>query len=84
LSRLVIPKIECVESRDNFGRFVARPLERGFGITLGNSLRRVLLSYLPGAAVTGVRIEGIQHEFSTIPHVQEDVPEFLLNVKELR
>jgi len=84
LSRLVIPKIECVESRDNFGRFVARPLERGFGITLGNSLRRVLLSYLPGAAVTRVRIEGIQHEFSTIPHVQEDVPEFLLNVKELR
>ncbi len=84
MSRLVIPKIECVESRDNFGRFVARPLERGFGITLGNSLRRVLLSYLPGAAVTRVRIEGIQHEFSTIPHVQEDVPEFLLNVKELR
>jgi len=84
LSRLVIPQIECVESKDNFGRFIAQPLERGFGVTLGNSLRRVLLSYLPGAAVTRVRIEGIQHEFSTIPHVQEDVPEFLLNVKELR
>jgi len=84
LSRLVIPQIECVESKDNFGRFIAQPLERGFGITLGNSLRRVLLSYLPGAAVTRARIEGIRHEFSTIPHVQEDVPEFLLNVKELR
>jgi len=84
LSRLVIPKIECVESRDNFGRFLAQPLERGIGVTLGNSLRRILLSYLPGAAVTRVRIEGIQHEFSTIPHAQEDVPEFLLNIKELR
>ena len=84
MSRLVIPKIECIESRDNFGRFLAQPLEKGFGVTLGNSLRRVLLNYLPGAAVTRVRIEGIQHEFATIPHVQEDVPEFLLNVKELR
>jgi len=84
LSRLVIPKIECIESRDNFGRFLAQPLEKGFGVTLGNSLRRVLLNYLPGAAVTRVRMEGIQHEFSTIPHAQEDVPEFLLNVKELR
>ncbi len=84
MSRLVVPKIECVESRDNFGRFVVQPLERGFGVTLGNSLRRVLLSYLPGAAVTRVRIEGIQHEFSTIPYAREDVPEFLLNVKELR
>ena len=83
MSRLVIPKIECVESRDNFGRFLARPLEKGFGATLGNSLRRILLSYLPGAAVTRVRIEGIQHEFSTIPHAKEDVPEFLLNIKEL-
>ncbi len=84
MSRLVIPKIECIESRDNFGRFLAQPLEKGFGVTLGNSLRRVLLNYLPGAAVTRVRMEGIQHEFSTIPHAQEDVPEFLLNVKELR
>jgi len=84
LSRLAIPKIECVESKDNFGRFLAQPLEKGFGITLGNSLRRVLLNYLPGAAVTRIRIEGIEHEFSTIPHVKEDVIEFLLNVKELR
>lgn len=84
MSRLVIPKIECVESRDNFGRFLAQPLGKGFGVTLGNSLRRILLSYLPGAAVTRVRIEGIHHEFSTIPHVKEDVPEFLLNIKELR
>jgi len=84
LSRLVIPKIECVESKDNFGRFVAQPLEKGFGITLGNALRRVMLNYLPGAAVTGVMIEGIQHEFSTIPHLKEDVPELLLNIKDLR
>ncbi|MFC1939006.1 DNA-directed RNA polymerase subunit alpha, partial [Chloroflexota bacterium] len=73
-----------VESRDNFGRFLARPLEKGFGVTLGNSLRRVLLSYLPGAAVTRIRIDGVQHEFSTIPHVKEDVTEFILNVKEIR
>ncbi len=84
MSRLVIPKIECVESRENFGRFLATPLEKGFGVTLGNSLRRVLLSYLPGAAVTRIRIEGVQHEFSTIPHVKEDVTEFILNVKEIR
>ena len=84
MSRLVIPKIECVESQDNFGRFLATPLEKGFGVTLGNSLRRVLLSYLPGAAVTRIRIEGVQHEFSTIPYVKEDVTEFILNVKEIR
>ena len=84
MSRLVIPKIECVESQDNFGRFLATPLEKGFGVTLGNSLRRVLLSYLPGAAVTRIMIEGVQHEFSTIPHVKEDVTEFILNVKEIR
>jgi len=84
LSQLAIPKIECVESKDNFGRFLAQPLEKGFGVTLGNSLRRVLLSYLSGAAVTKIRIEEIQHEFTIIPHVMEDVTEFLLNVKELR
>jgi len=84
LSRLVIPNIECVESGDNFGRFLAEPLEKGFGITLGNALRRVLLSYLPGAAVTRVKIEGIQHEFTVIPHAKEDATEFLLNVKALR
>ncbi|NOQ17661.1 MAG: DNA-directed RNA polymerase subunit alpha [Dehalococcoidales bacterium] len=84
MSRLVIPKITCVESKDNFGQFLAEPLEKGFGVTLGNSLRRVLLSYLPGAAVTGVMIEGIQHEFSSVPYVKEDVTELVLNVKELR
>lgn len=84
MSRLVIPKITCVESKDNFGQFLAEPLEKGFGVTLGNSLRRVLLSYLPGAAVTGLMIEGIQHEFSSVPYVKEDVTELVLNVKELR
>jgi len=84
LSHLVIPRIECVESAENFGRFLAEPLERGFGITLGNALRRVLLGYLPGAAVTQVKIEGIQHEFSSIPYGKEDTTEFLLNVKQLR
>jgi len=84
LSELLVPNIECTECVDNYGRFVAEPLEKGVGITLGNSLRRVLLGYLPGAAVTHVRIEGVQHEFTTIPNAKEDVIEFLLNVKELR
>ncbi len=84
MSHLVIPKIECVESLDNFGRFLAEPLEKGFGVTLGNALRRVLLGYLPGAAVTQVKIEGTQHEFTVIPHVKEDVMELLLNIKALR
>jgi len=84
LSRLVIPRIECVETENNFGRFTAEPLEKGFGVTLGNALRRVLLSYLSGATVTQVRIEGIRHEFTVIPHAKEDVTEFLLNVKALR
>lgn len=80
----VNPQIECQESTEKYGRFVAEPLEKGFGTTLGNALRRVLLSSLPGAAVTWVRIEGAQHEFATIPHMKEDVIEFLLNVKALR
>jgi DNA-directed RNA polymerase subunit alpha len=84
LSGLAIANIECLESGENFARFQAEPLAKGFGVTLGNALRRVLLGYLPGAAVTRVRIEGIQHEFSTIPSVKEDVTEFLLNVKALR
>lgn len=84
MSNLVTPRVECVESTSSYGRFIAEPLERGFGITLGNSLRRVLLSSLLGAAVNWVRIEGIQHEFSAIPHVKEDATEFLLNVKTLR
>jgi DNA-directed RNA polymerase subunit alpha len=81
---LSIPVVTSVEGSGNYGRFIAEPLEPGFGVTLGNALRRVLLSSLPGAAVTWVRIEGIQHEFSPIPYVKEDAMEFLLNVKELR
>jgi DNA-directed RNA polymerase subunit alpha len=84
LSDLVTPRVECIESTSNYGRFVAEPLERGFGVTLGNALRRVLLSSLLGAAVNWVKIEGIQHEFSAIPHVKEDATEFLLNIKNLR
>ena len=84
MSHLAKAMIECVESGDNFGRFRAEPMEKGFGVTLGNAMRRVLLSYLPGAAVTRVKIERIEHEFSTIPFVKEDVTEFLLNVKALR
>jgi DNA-directed RNA polymerase subunit alpha len=81
---LSIPTVTCVESTGNYGRFLAEPLEPGLGTTLGNALRRVLLSSLPGAAVTWVRIEGIQHEFSPIPYVKEDAMEFLLNIKQLR
>lgn len=80
----VNPQIECQESTEKYGRFVAEPLERGFGFTLANAMRRVLLSSLPGLAVTWVRIEGVQHEFSTIPHMKEDTIEFLINVKALR
>lgn len=78
-------RIECVEmSQDNrYGRFIIEPLERGFGHTLGNALRRVLLSSLPGVAVTGISIDGIQHEFSTVPGVTEDVTEMILNLKNL-
>jgi DNA-directed RNA polymerase subunit alpha len=84
LSPLSLPRIECVESRGNFSKFSIEPLEKGVGITLGNALRRMLLGYLPGAAITSVKIEGIQHEFSTIPYVKEDTIEFLLNVKSIR
>lgn len=84
MSRLVVAKIECVDSQKNYGRFVAEPLEKGFGITLGNTLRRVLLGYLLGAAISKVSIDTILHEFSTIPHVKEDTIEFLLNIKAIR
>jgi len=79
------PRIECVETNTNntYSRFVVEPLERGYGITLGNSLRRIMLSSLPGAAVTSVKIEGVLHEFSTIPGVTEDVTEIILNLKNL-
>ncbi len=77
------PRIEILELREeeNYGKFMVEPLERGYGTTLGNSLRRVLLSSLPGAAVSSIRIQGVAHEFSTIPHVKEDVPEIILNIK---
>ena len=81
---LVLPKIECDASSRNYGRFVIGPLESGYGITLGNTLRRVLLSSLPGAAVTSIRISGIHHEFSAIPHIKEDTTALILNVKQLR
>ncbi|MDO4363030.1 MAG: DNA-directed RNA polymerase subunit alpha [Clostridia bacterium] len=79
------PNIEIVDlstqGSRSVGRFVVEPLERGFGTTLGNSMRRVLLSSLPGYAITSVKIDGVQHEFSTIPHVKEDVTEIVLNLK---
>jgi DNA-directed RNA polymerase subunit alpha len=77
------PRIECIETPgdDSYGKYVVEPLERGYGTTLGNSLRRILLSSLPGTAVTTVKIAGIQHEFSTIPGVKEDVTEIILNIK---
>jgi DNA-directed RNA polymerase subunit alpha len=77
------PRIECIETPEDpsYGKYVIEPLERGYGTTLGNSLRRVLLSSLPGTAATSIRINGVQHEFSTIPRVKEDVTEIVLNVK---
>ncbi|MGQ9456858.1 MAG: DNA-directed RNA polymerase subunit alpha [Anaerolineae bacterium] len=84
VSNLVLPRIETVASSRNYGRFSIGPLESGYGITLGNALRRVLLSSLPGAAVTYIRVSGVSHEFTTIPHVKEDMMAFILNVKQLR
>ena len=77
------PRIECIENAgdDTYGRYVVEPLERGYGTTIGNSLRRILLSSLPGTAVTSIKIAGVQHEFSTIPGIKEDVTEIVLNVK---
>ena len=77
------PRIECIENTgdDSYGKYVVEPLERGYGTTLGNSLRRILLSSLPGTAVTTIKIAGVQHEFTTIPGIQEDVTEIVLNVK---
>jgi DNA-directed RNA polymerase subunit alpha len=77
------PKIEVVQSTDKYGKFVVEPLERGYGTTMGNSLRRILLSSIPGAAVRAVKIEGVLHEFSTIPGVVEDTTEIILNLKRL-
>ncbi len=84
LADLHIPEIRVEAEEADYARIVAEPLEAGFGTTLGNALRRVLLSSLPGAAVVSVRVEGVEHEFSTLPHMQEDITEFILNLKELR
>ena len=84
MSPLANARIECQECEGNFGRFVAEPLEKGFGTTLGNALRRVLLGSLPGAAITRAKIEGIHHQFSSIPYAKEDTVEFLLNVRAIR
>ena len=80
------PNIECLEIDDanNYAKFVCEPLERGYGVTIGNSLRRILLSSLPGCAITNVKIEGVLYEFSTIPNVVEDVPELIVNLKNIR
>ncbi len=83
LWELTKPRVEYVELSDTYAKLVVEPLERGFGTTLGNALRRVLLSSIPGAAVTSVKIEGVLHEFSTIPGVVEDVTQIILNLKEL-
>lgn len=80
------PNIECLEVNDtnNYAKFVCEPLERGYGVTIGNSLRRILLSSLPGCAITSVKIDGVLHEFSTIPNIVEDVPEIIVNLKNVR
>ncbi len=80
------PNIECVEAdtENNYAKFECQPLERGYGMTIGNSLRRILLSSLPGTAITSVKIEGVVHEFATVPNVVEDVPEIIVNLKGVR
>src|SRR6187431_1323577 len=77
------PAIQTLEHSDTYGKFVVEPLERGYGVTLGNALRRVLLSSLPGAAITSIRIDGVLHEFATIPGLREDTTELILNLKDL-
>ena len=81
---MVLPKIECDASSKNYGRYIIGPLESGYGITLGNALRRVLLSSLPGAAITSIRLSDVHHEFSDIPHVREDMTQIILQLKQLR
>jgi DNA-directed RNA polymerase subunit alpha len=81
---MVLPKIEGDATSQKYGRFIISPLEQGFGITVGNALRRVLLSSLPGAAVTSIRVSGVHHEFSAIPNVREDMTQLILQIKQLR
>ena len=80
------PNIECIEADDkrNYAKFICEPLERGYGMTIGNSLRRILLSSLPGAAITSIKINGVVHEFSTVKGIVEDVPELIVNLKNVR
>jgi len=84
INNLVLPKIESSAMSRKYGRFVIGPLERGFGTTIGNSLRRILLSSLPGAAVTSIRVTDVSHEFSAIPYVREDMMQLILQVKQIR
>ena len=81
---IALPRIKCTQSSENYAAYDIEPLEAGYGMTLGNALRRVLLSSLPGAAVTSIKIEGVQHEFQDVPHVKEDVTDIVLNIKQLR
>lgn len=81
---LVLPKVEADAQAKNYGRFIIGPMESGYGVTVGNSLRRIMLSSLDGAAITSVLVRGIHHEFSTIPHVREDMTSLLLNLKQVR
>ncbi len=80
------PNIKCLEidNEKNYAKFVCEPLERGYGVTIGNSLRRILLSSLPGCAITSVKIDGVLHEFTTMPNVKEDIPEIIVNMKGIR
>jgi DNA-directed RNA polymerase subunit alpha len=80
----IFPKIEAEANSKNYGKFVIGPLESGYGVTLGNALRRVLLSSLPGAAVTSIKVDGVHHEFTPIPNAKEDTTQLILNVKQLR
>lgn len=84
ISNLVLPKIESTAMSRKYGRFIIGPLERGYGTTVGNTLRRVLLASLPGAAITSIRVTDVSHEFSAIPHVREDMMQLILQVKQLR
>ena len=84
ISNLILPKIESTAMSQDYGRFVVGPMERGYGTTVGNSMRRVLLASLPGAAVTSIRVTDVPHEFSAIPHVREDMMQLILHIKKLR
>ena len=81
---IAMPKIEIVEATEQYGRFKIEPLDPGYGHTLGNALRRVLISSIPGAAISKIKIDGVYHEFATLPGVREDVTELVLNIKGIR